>query len=120
MKPISPDSPTMRRIVAALVAHGPMSPEEIVLEACVAERTLTSGQYLKILHDAARIHVHKWDRSHNGRPTAIWAAGPGKDAKRPKPYSVAEKCRRWRKASNYNRRHADARRILTTWSKEKI
>lgn len=112
---VTPGSPSMRRIVVALVAHGPMSPEEIALEACMSESTLTHAQYLKTLRAAGLVHVFKWDRSHNGPPTPIWAAGPGKDAKRPKPYSTAEKCRRWKKSTGYNRRSSEARRIQTTY-----
>lgn len=112
---VTPGSPSMRRIVAALEAHGPMSPEEIALEACVAIRTLSSGQYLKTLHAAGLVHVFKWDRSHSGPATAIWMAGPGEDARKPRPYTAKEKCRRWKNASGYNRRHAEARRIQNTY-----
>jgi len=96
--PISPDSPSNRRIVAALETRGPMDVDGIAEAACIARTTLVNGRYyLRTLLDAGRIHVARWIRAselgRSGNPVAIYAAGPGKSAPRPKPSSAGATAR---------------------------
>lgn len=42
------------------------------------------------------IHVIEWRRGQQGPATPAYRWGAGDDAPRPAPYSVAQKCERWR------------------------
>lgn len=96
-KPIKPSSPSMRRILLALRAHGPMTIQQIASAVHVAESTLTGGGYLKHLRDLGLIHVHSYKKL-GGMPTwrKFWAFGPGADAVRKPPLTRAERSRKHR------------------------
>lgn len=103
----SVDSPASLRIVAVLEKHGPMTRREIAERAFVALKTLTSGSYMERLRDEGRVHIAEWKRGKRGPYDSVWAAGPGKDAPRPKPLKRRKVVRG---AAKYNK-NAFARRV---------
>lgn len=94
-------TPSMRRIVMALEREGDMDSEEIAEAAHVGINTLSGGGYLQTLMLMKKIRVARWVRNLNGGPTPIYSASPGENKPRPKPYTGAEKSRRWRKRVGY-------------------
>lgn len=53
-------------------------------------------RYLSALRKGRQIHIARWLRSQTGgAPSAVYAAGEGKDAPRPVPISSVEATRRW-------------------------
>jgi hypothetical protein len=91
----------MRRVLLALDRHGDMSAREIAEAAHVSEHTLTSGGYLTRLRNAGLIRISDWQRNSPGPFTPIYSISQGTNKRRPKPYSVAEKCRRWKERVGY-------------------
>lgn len=58
-----------------------------------------SHVWMKIdfLHKAKWIHISKWERAvSNGNWAAVYAAGPGRDAPKPRPLYGTEALRDWR------------------------
>lgn len=64
----------------------------------------TIWRHLKDLHEAGECHISGWQRVDNGGPPMpIYKAGPGKD--KPctlKPYTEAQKSRRYRRKARKN------------------
>jgi hypothetical protein len=65
----------------------------------LAERTGVSyrrvGEFLKVMHDAGRIHVTGWRKTEvNGPPFPIYAWGEGDDVRKPKPAAMRNRLRR--------------------------
>lgn len=85
----SANSPSMKRIVEVLTEHGPMDLHKLAEKACIAYGSLRY-EYRKTLVDAELIHLCEWRKNTQGSPTAIYAAGPGKPAKRPKKFTHKE------------------------------
>jgi hypothetical protein len=82
-------SPGMKRAVEVLTTHGPMDLHQLAEKACIAYGSLRY-EYRKTLVDAELIHLCDWRKNGHGSPTPIYAAGPGKPAKRPKKYTHKE------------------------------
>lgn len=96
----------MKRVVAVLEEHGTLDREEIAMHACVSINTLKGAKYLTILVAAGRIHIAKYRRNKCGPASPLYAAGPGENAKPPRPYTNSQKTQRWKKRTGY----ADKRR----------
>lgn len=95
-------TPVMRRILSALDQHGDMDANDIAESACCSYETLTGGSYLRKMVDAELIRIVKYERAlRSGPAVPIYSVTPGRNASRPKPYSDAEKCRRWRNRVGY-------------------
>lgn len=95
-------TPVQKRILLALDKHGDMEADEIAEIACCSYETLTAGCYMRNLVNAGLVRVAKYRRAlQSGPAVPVYSVTPGVNAKRPKPYTDAEKCRRWRKKSGY-------------------
>lgn len=95
-------TPSMRRILMALDREGDMDAAEIAASAHVAESTLSGGGYLTKLLTMNLIRVSKWVRQERSGPaTPIYSVSPGESKPKPKPYTVGQKCKRWRKKTGY-------------------
>lgn len=90
------DSDGMQRIVKALEMHGPMTYREIGLKADLAHTTIKNAKYMEALVAQERVHILTWRRSKMGPMSAIYEAGSGPNASKPKPFDQAEKSRRHR------------------------
>lgn len=89
-----------------------MTRDEIALEACCASSTLRTADYMQTLRREGLVHIHSWLRNSPGPHSPVYAVGPGRDAKPPRNKTSAERSRAWKTRTQYNRRHADALRIL--------
>lgn len=101
------NSVASRRIVDALWANlEPMTLEEIAEAAFISLGTVKSNGRMRMIQEAGLAHIAKWQRqiNHGGAPSPLWVAGPGENAERPKPYSDAQKSKRWKKKANYSER----------------
>jgi predicted ArsR family transcriptional regulator len=94
-------TPSMRRVMFALDEHGDMSAKEIAEVAHISERTLVSSGVLSALREAGLIRVSDWQRNFPGSPTPIYSFSPGQNKRKPKPYSNAEVCKRWKESVGY-------------------
>jgi hypothetical protein len=72
-----------------LEEHGPMDLHQLAAKACVAYGSLRY-EYRHALVTAGLIHICDWRKNGQGSPTAIYAAGPGKPAARPKKFTYKE------------------------------
>lgn len=79
----------MKRAVEVLAKHGPMDLHQLAEKACLTYKALRY-EYRKALVDAGLIHLSDWRKNTQGSPTAIFAAGPGKAATRPKKFTHKE------------------------------
>lgn len=86
---------------ARVLAAMPGTPHEIEKRAMVSESTCRV--WIRRLRAESLCHISKWTRT-NGAPMATHAAGPGKDAKKPHPLTMAECCRRSRQRANADER----------------
>ncbi len=99
------------RILVALDTHGSMNADEIAETAAVGKETLSGGRYMAKLVELGLVRVSKWERQLTSGPfRPVYSVRPGKHAEKPKPYTNAEKSRRWRKRVNYNKAENNARR----------
>jgi predicted ArsR family transcriptional regulator len=94
-------TPSMRRVLFALDRHGDMSAREISEVAHISERTLVSSGVLTALREAGLIRISDWQRNFPGSPTPIYSFTPGTNKRKPKPYSNAEVCKRWKESVGY-------------------
>lgn len=96
-------TPVMRRILAALDKHGDMDARDLAEAACCSHETLTGGGYLLHMIWCGAIRVIKYQRQlgSSGPAIPIYSSTPGPNAKRPRPLTAAQKCKRWRKRSKY-------------------
>lgn len=102
-------SPGMRRILIALDRDGDMGIDEIAEAVPLARNTLDGGRYLTALLSVGLIRVSRWERQdRSGPPRAIYSISPGKSKPKPRPYTAAQKCRRWKRRVGY--RSAEWRR----------
>lgn len=90
------DNKGLESIVRALEEHGQMTYREIAEKTGLAHTTIKNAKYMEVLVVQKRVHVSAWRRSKNGPMTQLYEAGPGTNAKRPTPYSQAEKSVRHR------------------------
>lgn len=104
-------TPSLRRIMISLDRHGDLEYEEIAERAHVAITTLRDGGYMLRLQIAGLVRVSRWIRSDNGGPPRpVFSASPGESAKRPAPFTPAQKCRRWKKRAGYYKPEYRARK----------
>lgn len=95
-------TPSLRRILTALEQHGDMEADEIAERACVAPSTLSGGGYLTKLLTLELIRVSKWRRQDfSGPPVPTYSVTPGESKPKPKPYTAAQKSRRWKQRVGY-------------------
>ena len=94
-------SPVMRRILAALEEHGDMDTEELAEATCASVGTLRDGGYMRHLLGLELVRVSRWVRSSAGPAAPVYSITPGKSAVKPKPYTTAEKNRRWKRKVGY-------------------
>lgn len=58
---------------------------------------ITASKHINRARDAGLAHVSGWQRSPtSGNPTALYTLGPGRNKRRPKRFTTAEKCAHWR------------------------
>lgn len=94
MKPRS-QHPTRERIATELRKGVPLSKYTLEARCFVAMRNVNA--YLKIMHEAGEIHIAEYRRdTPHGSPTKMWVWGEGKDARKPKPKTMAQKSREYR------------------------
>lgn len=66
------------------------------VEALLIVSYNSSARYLRVLHEAGTIFIRKWNRTGvGGPPKAVYALGPGRDAKRPAPEPRSLALKRW-------------------------
>lgn len=82
------------RILAAL--DKPRDRTELAGMVGLSVRATTS--YLSALLDESerRLHIHDWRRNSPGSPTPLYLAGAGKDKRKPRPMTGAERARKRR------------------------
>ncbi len=98
------------RILEVIQTIGPISTSELY-EIFRPWSLDTVTRHVRVLHKAQEIHIKEWTRQIDGLPGPfgrVWAAGPGKDARRPSPKS--------RDQINFDYYHRNAARISVTRS----
>jgi hypothetical protein len=101
----APNGSVTAAVLEALTEHGPMMQSDL----CSYFEKLPNymSGIISRLHGTGRIHIQGWRRStHCGMlyyPRAVYAVGPGKDAKKPKPLTYAQQSRRARKLAKESR-----------------
>lgn len=90
------DSAGMNLIVSALQRSGKLTYLEAAEATGLSSNTIKNARYMDILVKQKRIHIAAWHRNRAGPMIAVYAAGYGESAEKPKPLSRAEKCRRCR------------------------
>jgi len=89
------------RILALLKEHGPMTAREIAEELDIPDVCAVRAALAYIPGGGPKdYHIAGYRRDNDGGrlyPRALYAAGPGEDAKKLKPLSSAECQRRWKK-----------------------
>lgn len=88
--------PTRQRIAKKLQELGPMTKYQIAEVCFVSFRNV--NEYLNLMYEDLEVHIDSWIRSGTGGGswTKVWAYGDGKDARRPKALTAAEKARKRR------------------------
>ncbi len=95
-------TPSMRRILMALERDGDMEAHEIAVAAHVAPTTLSGGGYLTKLMVMGLVRVSAWRRQDRSGPAIpTYSVSPGENKPRPRPYTAAQKCKRWRGRTGY-------------------
>lgn len=108
-------TPSMRRILRALDQHGDMEADEIAERACVALSTLSGGGYLTKLLMLGMVRVSHWRRQDRSGPfIPTYSVTPGDSKPKPRPYSAAEKSRRWKQKVGYKSKSYMARKRIDT------
>lgn len=106
-------TPSLRRILSALDKHGDMEPPEIAETACVGVNTLSGGGYLTKLLTMGLIRVSRWERADKCGPfRPVYSVSPGENAKKPSPYTNAQKSKRWKKRAGYYKPEYQRRKAL--------
>lgn len=106
-------TPSMRRILRALDEHGDMEPDEIAERAHVALSTLSGGGYLTKLLMLKLVRVSRWRRQDRSGPfVPTYSVTPGDSKPKPRPYTAAEKSRRWKQRVGYKSKAYMARKRL--------
>lgn len=90
------DSAGMARIVASLRLQPDLSYRDVAISAGLSPTTVKNARYMEILNNQRRVHISGWRRNNQGPMQALFRAGEGENAPQPKPYSGAEKSRRYR------------------------
>lgn len=90
------DSAGMARIVAALRLQPDLSYQEAAIAASLSPSTVKNARYMEILNEQKRVHISGWRRNAQGPMQALFRAGEGDNAPPPRPYTGAEKSRRYR------------------------
>jgi len=87
------------RILERLACKGPAAPDELAAELHNQEKY--AYRLLRhVLRRAGRVHVCAWRHNISGRPTPVYAIGPGIDKPEPKPETPAKRAKRRRIALN--------------------
>lgn len=88
-------APAAKGMKQQVVDALPGTLSEIIAKAGVKRETAI--RWLRIMRDANECYVKRWKRSKGPGPfMRVYAAGKGKDAKRPEPYSLAVSKQRYR------------------------
>jgi len=95
-------TPSLRRILIALDRDGDMAPADIAEAAHVSLGTLQSGYLTKLLV-MGLVRVSRWERNAVGPFIPVYSVSKGESKPKPEPYTVAEKCKRWKKRAGYYR-----------------
>ncbi len=90
------DSAGMARIVASLRQQPDLSYREVAIAAGLSPTTVKNARYMEILNEQRRVHISGWRRNNQGPMQALFRAGGGDNVPQPRPYSGAEKSRRYR------------------------
>ena len=85
------------KMLEVILAVGPIGTSELYdLFSAWSLSTVTNN--INALHKAGEIHIHEWTRQLDGHPGPfgrVWAAGPGKDAPKPRPKTHNQTCREY-------------------------
>lgn len=90
------DSEGMARIVASLRQQPDLSYRDVAIAAGLSPSTVKNARYMEILTEQRRVHISGWRRNNQGPMLAMFRAGEGENVPQPRPYSGAEKSRRYR------------------------
>lgn len=90
------DSAGMARIVASLRLQPDLPYREAAIAAGISPTTVKNARYMEILNEQRRVHISGWRRNNQGPMQALFRAGEGDNVPQPRPYSGAEKSRRYR------------------------
>ena len=94
--PAGRNAERLEAILAILQTHGPQTYREVAKHLGLSSIIVKNARYMSLLVDAGRAHIKSWRRSHPGPMQAMYAAGSGRSAPRPRPLSTAERSRRSR------------------------
>ena len=75
---------------------GGLTYREIAQFTGLSPYTVKNSGFLDALLAQQRIHIAQWKRSRNGPMSAVYLAGPGRNADKPAALNAAEKSRRHR------------------------
>jgi hypothetical protein len=90
------DAPGMHRILETLKHYGSLTYRDIARFSGLSLNTVRNSGYLDALIAQKRIHIGRWQRSHNGPMSPVYFLGPGEPAGKPEAITSVEKCRRHR------------------------
>ena len=84
-----------------LKEHGPMSYREVARKLGLSPEIVKNARYMNLLVKQERIRIISWRRGKAGPMQAVYAAGQGQSAPRPKAFSrseVDQRCREKKRA----------------------
>jgi biotin operon repressor len=78
-------TPRMQAVLDLIMEHGPISPNDLTDKDGLCRADIDA--YIRELRKDGLIHIHSYDPSpcRDGYTVKLYVAGPGEDAKRPKP-----------------------------------
>lgn len=79
-----------------LIGSQPMTARDISVE--IGRNHKSIDHMIKKLHEQGKVHIASWKRGMQGPIAAMYQWGPGQDAKRPKPLTASQKCKRYRQS----------------------
>lgn len=92
---ITAKTPGIKRILFALLNHGPMTYKEIALHACLSGKSISNTSYMRCAHNLQLVHICDWQRGKNGgNPLPVWKTSCNTDAPKPEPLPKVELNRR--------------------------
>jgi len=89
------DSPAAMRMLAYLERVGPASRKALEI-ACYVDQSHARKEIFRMRSAGGLVHIASWELGAHGPYVAVYGIGPGRDAKRPKALTPAQKTRRLR------------------------
>lgn len=97
--------------ILGILSTRPMTALQMSIDACL--HPTTAAKVLRQMHKEHKVHISEWIRNRQGPPVPVYASGPGRNAKRLKPLTDAEK------AAAHRARLSDAERTLSALNRRK-